>query len=83
MDTAIAQQVLAALGPLGVLVLAVVWMLSRRKENGAQSTRSKVLDTVVKIDTQVDHLIDDVAEVKEDIREVRSGLQEHLQSHAR
>ena len=77
------QQVLAGLGPLGVLVLAVVWLLTRRRENGVQSTRSKVLDTVIKIDTQVDHLISDVGEVKEDVREVRSGLQEHLHSHSR
>ena len=42
-----AQAVVAAVGPVGVGVLAAVWLLTRRRENGAQTgIRNQVLETL-------------------------------------
>ena len=54
-----AQAVVTAVGPVGVCVLAAVWLLTRRRENGAQTPRrNQVLETLAKIDADVGHLRD-------------------------
>ena len=54
MDDGIVQAVVAAVGPVGVGVLAAVWMLTRKRENGSQNIRrSQVLETLTKIDSDV------------------------------
>ena len=77
------QAVIAAIGPVGVCILAAVWMLTRRRENGNQAvTRSQVLETLSKLDTSVGHISDDISDVKTDIREVRQAVTQHLQDHS-
>ena len=82
-DDGIVQAVVAAVGPVGVCVLAAVWMLTRKKENGTQTIRrNQVLETLTKIDTDVGNLKDTTSEIKEDLREVRQAVTQHLQDHS-
>ena len=65
MDDGIVQAVMAAVGPVGVGILAAVWLLTRKKENGSQNIRrSQVLETLTKIDSDVGHLRDVTGEIK-------------------
>ena len=83
MDGGIVQAVMAAVGPVGVGILAAVWLLTRKKENGSQNIRrSQVLETLTKIDTDVGHLKETTSEIKEDVRELRQSYTQHLQDHS-
>ena len=83
MESEMAQAVVAAVGPVGVGVLAAVWLLTRRRENGAQTViRNQVLETLTKIDADVGHLRDTTGEIKEDVRELRQSYTQHLQGHS-
>ena len=82
MDASIVQAIVTAVGPVGVCVLASVWLLTRRRENGTQSIRrNQVLESLAKIDTDVGHLKGVTGEIKEDVRELRQSLTQHLQDH--
>ena len=82
-DDSIVQAIIAAVGPVGVAILAAVWMLSRKHENGTQTIRrNQVLETLTKIDTDVGNLKDTTSEIKEDLREVRQAVTQHLQDHS-
>ena len=75
MDTDVAQAVLATGGPLGVLVIATLWVLTRRRENGSSDRYQVVV-------TKLDGLRDDIGELKTDVRDLRAGLVRHLEDHA-
>ena len=75
MDATIVSSVLGTVGPLGALVIAVVWVLTRRQTNGS-SDRYQVV--VAKLDA----LREDIGEVKTDVRDLRSSLVRHLEDHA-
>ena len=75
MDATVIQSVLATVGPLGALVIAVVWVMTRRQTNG----RSDRYQVVV---TKLDGLRDDIGELKTDVRDLRAGLVRHLEDHA-
>jgi DNA anti-recombination protein RmuC len=62
-------------GPIGVLVVVVVWAIISRRQNG----RSDRYHVVV---AKLDALRDDIGEIKDDVRELRSGLVRHLEDHA-
>ena len=82
-DGNIVQAIMAAVGPVGVGILAAVWLLTRKRENGSQNIRrSQVLETLTKIDTDVGHLKATTSEIKEDLREVRQAVTQHLQDHS-
>ena len=82
-DGNIVQAVMAAVGPVGVGILAAVWLLTRKRENGSQNIRrSQVLETLTKIDTDVGHLKETTSEIKEDVRELRQSYTQHLQDHS-
>ena len=82
-DDSVVQAIIAAVGPVGVCVLASVWMLTRKRENGTQTIRrNQVLETLTKIDTDVGHLKGTASEIKEDLREVRQAVTQHLQDHS-
>ena len=83
MDDGIVQAVMAAVGPVGVGILAAVWLLTRKKENGSQNIRrSQVLESLTKIDTDGGHLKDTTGEIREDVRELRQSYTQHLQDHS-
>ena len=75
MDATIVSSILGTVGPLGALVIAVVWVLTRRQTNG----RSDRYQVVV---TKLDRLRDDIGEVKTDVRDLRANLVRHLEDHA-
>ena len=82
-DDGVILAMATAVGPVGVGVLAAVWMLTRKKENGTQTIRrNQVLETLTKIDTDVGNLKDTTSEIKEDLREVRQAVTQHLQDHS-
>ena len=75
MDATIVSSILGTVGPLGALVIAVVWVLTRRQTNGSSDRYQIVV-------TKLDGLRDDIAEVKTDVRDLRAGLVRHLEDHA-
>ena len=75
MDPSVIQPVLATVGPLGVLVIATLWVLTRRRENGSSDRYQVVV-------TKLDGLRDDIGEVKTDVRDLRASLVRHLEDHA-
>ena len=82
-DDGVILAMATAVGPVGVGVLAAVWMLTRKRENGTQTIRrNQVLETLTKIDTDVGNLKDTTSEIKEDLREVRQAVTQHLQDHS-
>ena len=75
MDATIVSSILGTVGPLGALVIAVVWVPTRRQTNG----RSDRYQVVV---AKLDGLRDDIGELKTDVRDLRAGLVRHLEDHA-
>jgi hypothetical protein len=75
MDATIVSSILGTVGPLGALVIAVVWVLTRRQTNGSSDRYQVVV-------TKLDGLRDDVGEIKTDVRDLRASLVRHLEDHA-
>jgi len=75
MDATIVSSVLGTVGPLGALVIAVVWVLTRRQTNGSSDRYQVVV-------AKLDGLRDDVGEIKTDVRDLRGNLVRHLEDHA-
>ena len=76
MDPSTIGTILSTVGPLGVLVLAVVWVMTVRRENNGRNGRYQV------VVAKLDGLREDIGEVKVDVRELRSSLVRHLEDHA-
>ena len=76
MDATIVSSVLGTVGPLGALVIAVVWVLTRRQTNGSSDRYQVVV-------AKLDGLRDDVGEIKTDVRDLRGNLVRHLEDHAK
>jgi hypothetical protein len=74
-DATIVSSILGTVGPLGALVIAVVWVLTRRQTNGSSDRYQIVV-------TKLDGLRDDVGEIKTDVRDLRASLVRHLEDHA-
>ena len=75
MDATIVSSILATVGPLGALVIAVVWIMTRRQTNGSSDRYQVVV-------AKLDGLRDDVGEVKTDVRELQRTMIHHLEDHA-
>jgi len=76
MDATIVNSILGTVGPLGALVIAVVWVLTRRQTNGSSDRYQIVV-------TKLDGLRDDVGEIKDDVRELQRTMIHHLEDHAK
>ena len=63
-------------GPMGVLVVVVIWALISHRNGNGSSDRYQV------VVTKLDSLRDDIGEIRDDVRELRSGLVRHLEDHA-
>ena len=63
-------------GPIGVLVVIAIWAIISRRHGNGNSGRYQV------VVTKLDGLRDDIAEIKADVRDLRSGLVRHLEDHA-
>ena len=75
MDPVIVNSILGTVGPLGALVIAIVWVLTRRQTNGSSDRYQVVV-------TKLDGLRDDLGELKTDVRDLRGNLVRHLEDHA-
>jgi len=85
MDGDIVQAVVAAVGPAGVVVLAGIWMLTRRRDrlNGhAPHDRSCPSVCPPIVVARLDAVRDDLSEIKGDVRDLRASLVRHLEDHA-
>ena len=69
------EELAQIIGPLGVLVVVVVWALISRRHGNGQSGRYNVV--VAKLDS----MRDDLVEIKSDVRELRANLVHHLDNH--
>jgi hypothetical protein len=63
-------------GPMGVLVVVVIWALISHRNGNGSSDRYQV------VVAKLDGLRDDIGEIRDDVRELRSGLVRHLEDHA-
>jgi hypothetical protein len=63
-------------GPIGVLVVVVAWALLSRRHGNGQADRYQV------VVAKLDGLRDDIGQIRDDVRELRSGLVRHLEDHA-
>ena len=63
-------------GPMGVLVVVVIWALISHRSGNGSSDRYQV------VVAKLDGLRDDIGEIRDDVRELRSGLVRHLEDHA-
>jgi len=70
------ELLIETVGPIGVLVVVVAWALISRRTGNGQADRYQVV--VAKLDA----LRDDIVEIRDDVRELRSGLVRHLEDHA-
>ena len=75
MDPVIVNSILGTVGPLGALVIAIVWVLTRRQTNGSSDRYQVVV-------AKLDGLRDDIGELKTDVRDLRGNLVRHLEDHA-
>ena len=67
-------------GPIGVLVVVVAWALISRRQNGRGFTCQSGCPPIVI--ARLDALREDIGEVKDDVRELRSSVVHHLEDHA-
>ena len=67
-------------GPIGVLVVVVAWALISRRQNGRGFNCQSGCPPIVI--ARLDALREDIGEVKDDIRELRSSVVHHLEDHA-
>jgi hypothetical protein len=63
-------------GPMGVLVVVVIWALISHRNGNGSSDRYQI------VVAKLDGLRDDIGEIRDDVRELRSGLVRHLEDHA-
>ena len=63
-------------GPIGVLVVVVAWAIISRRHGNGQVDRYQV------VVAKLDGLRDDIVEIRDDVRELRSGLVRHLEYHS-
>ena len=68
------------IGPIGVLVVVVAWALISRRQNGRGFNCQSGCPPIVI--ARLDALREDIGEVKNDIRELRSSVVHHLEDHA-
>jgi len=68
------------IGPIGVLVIVVAWALISRRQNGRGFNCQSGCPPIVI--ARLDALREDIGEVKDDVRELRSSVVHHLEDHA-
>ena len=76
------QAVTAAVGPVGVGILAAVWMLTRRRDQRNGQGRSCPSACPPIVVARLDAVRDDLMELKGDVRDLRASLVRHLEDHA-
>ena len=70
------EMLVETVGPIGVLVVVIAWALISRRHGNGQTDRYQV------VVAKLDGLRDDIGLIRDDVRELRSGLVRHLEDHA-
>ena len=87
MELAAAQELIAAVGPIGALVVIGAWWFAthQEKRNGAkdQTARLKARDAIIQISADIVHMKKDIAEIKTDGKTTSTTLMQHVaQQHS-
>jgi hypothetical protein len=82
------QQLIAAIGPIGAIVVIGAWwfVTHQEKRNGVkdQTARSKARDAIIQISADVAHMKEDIADIKADGKTTSTTLMQHMvQQHSR
>ena len=88
MELAAVQQLVAAVGPIGAMVVIGAWWFvsHQEKRNGAkdQTARLKARDAIIQISADVAHMKKDIADIKADGKTTSTTLMQHMaQQHSR
>ena len=88
MELAAVQELVAAVGPIGALVVIGAWWFvsHQEKRNGAkdQTARLKARDAIIQISADVAHMKKDIADIKADGKTTSTTLMQHMaQQHTR
>ena len=88
MELAAAQELIAAVGPIGALVVIGAWWFAthQEKRNGVkdQTARLKARDAIIQISADVAHMKKDIADIKADGKTTSTPLMQHMtQQHPR
>ena len=78
----VVQALTAAVGPVGVGILAAVWLLTRRRDQKNGHVRSCPSACPPIVVARLDAVRDDLMEIKGDVRDLRASLVRHLEDHA-
>jgi len=87
-ELAAVQQLVAAVGPIGAMVVIGAWWFvsHQEKRNGAkdQTARLKARDAIIQISADVGHMKKDIADIKADGKTTATTLMQHVaQQHTR
>jgi len=87
-ELAAVQQLIAAVGPIGAMVVIGAWWFvsHQEKRNGAkdQTARLKARDAIIQISADVGHMKKDIADIKADGKTTATTLMQHMaQQHTR
>ena len=82
------QQLVAAVGPIGAMVVIGAWWFATHQEKRGgvkdQTARSKARDTIIQISADVGHMKKDIADIKADGKTTSTTLMQHMaQQHPR
>ena len=88
MELAAVQQLVAAVGPIGAMVVIGAWWFvsHQEKRNGAkdQTARLKARDAIIQISADITHMKKDIADIKADGKTTSTTLMQHVaQQHTR
>ena len=88
MELAAVQQLVAAVGPIGAMLVIGAWWFAthQEKRNGAkdQVARMKARDAIIQISADVAHMKKDIADIKADGKTTATTLMQHVtQQHTR
>ena len=87
MELAAAQELIAAVGPIGALVVIGAWWFATHQEKRGgvkdQTARSKARDAIIQISADIVHMKKDIAEIKTDGKTTSTTLMQHVaQQHS-
>ena len=88
MELAAVQQLVAAVGPIGAMVVIAAWWYvthrEKRSDAADQTARMKARDAIIQISADIAHMKGDIAEIKTDAKTSTTTLMQHVsQQHSR
>jgi len=86
-ELAAVQQLVAAVGPIGAMLVIGAWWFATHQEKRSgvpdQVARMKARDAIIQISADIAHMKGDIAEIKTDAKTTSTTLMQHVaQQHA-